>query len=135
MAAEIPKIRLLIVDDSIIVRGRLAELLAETQQVEIVGEVDDAPEAMDRIRALKPQVVILDVRLPHGSGIDVLRDIKHESPAPLVIVLTNYPYPQYRESCLAAGADYFFDKSTEFNRITDVVNSLAVPGVRFEGAP
>lgn len=123
---QLSKIRMLIVDDSIIVRDRLAQLLAETQQVEIVGEVGDAPEAMDRIRALKPQVVILDIHLPHGSGLDVLRNIKLESPAPIVIMLTNYPYPQYRDACLAAGADYFFDKSTEFNRITDVIDSLAV---------
>jgi DNA-binding NarL/FixJ family response regulator len=125
---------MLIVDDSIIVRGRLAQLLAETKQVEIVGEVDDAPQAMDRIRALKPQVVILDIRLPHGSGIDVLRDIKLESPTPIVIMLTNYPYPQYRAACLAAGADFFFDKSTEFNQLAGVIEGLVVPDMRLEGA-
>jgi DNA-binding NarL/FixJ family response regulator len=126
MAAQIPKISLLIVDDSIIVCSRLAELLVETRRVEIVSEVNDAPQAMEHIRALKPQVVILDIRLPHGSGIDILRDIKLENPAPIVIMLTNYPYPQYRDSCLAAGADFFFDKSTEFNQLAGVIESLAV---------
>jgi len=126
MKTQLPKVRTVIVDDSSVVRGRLVELLKETARVEIVGEVDDAPQAMDRIRALKPQLVILDIRMPHGSGIDVLRDIKLEKPAPIVIMLTNYPYPQYRDSCLAAGADFFFDKSTEFNRLAAVIDSLGV---------
>jgi DNA-binding NarL/FixJ family response regulator len=124
MTIQLPKIRMVIVDDSNVVRQHLIELLMETARVEIVGEVDDAPQALDRIRALKPQVVILDIRMPHGSGLDVLRSLKQESPEIVVIMLTNYPYQQYRDSCLAAGADFFFDKSTEFDRITGVIEGL-----------
>ena len=69
----------------------------------------------------KPDVVILDIRMPDGSGIDVLQTIKQGEPAPAVIVLTNYPYPAYRQKCLQAGADFFLDKSTEFDQIPELI--------------
>ena len=68
--------------------------------------------------------MILDIRLLGGSGIDVLRTLKQEKPSPHVIMLTNYPYPQYREKCLEAGADFFFDKSREFHQVTEVLQQL-----------
>ena len=71
-----------------------------------------------------PDAVILDIRLPRKSGIEVLRDIKKDKPSPVVIILTNYPYPQYQKECTEAGADYFLNKSTEFNKIADVLKNL-----------
>jgi DNA-binding NarL/FixJ family response regulator len=68
--------------------------------------------------------VILDIRMPGGSGIDVLENIKKTNAAPVVIVLTNYPYPQYRKKCMALGAEYFFDKTTEFEKVTEVIENL-----------
>jgi DNA-binding response OmpR family regulator len=68
--------------------------------------------------------VILDIRMPGGSGMDVLQAIKREKQAPMVIMLTNYPYPQYRKKCLGLGADYFFDKSTEFEKVTELFKQL-----------
>jgi DNA-binding NarL/FixJ family response regulator len=62
-------------------------------------------------------VVILDIRVPGGSGFEVLQNIKQGQAAPIVIVLTNYPYSVYRQKCLQAGADFFLDKSTEFDQI------------------
>jgi DNA-binding NarL/FixJ family response regulator len=55
----------------------------------------------------------------------VLTDIKSRKPSPVVIVLTSYPYPQYRQTYLAAGADYFFDKIKDIQRLTDVMVELA----------
>ncbi len=107
----------MIVDDSRIVRERLIAMLNELPGVEIVGQAASVPEAIETIRRLMPDTVILDIRMPGGTGLDVLRDIKQLDPAPLVIVLTNYAAPAYREKCRQAGADFFFDKSTEFDRI------------------
>ncbi|MDZ7260620.1 MAG: response regulator transcription factor [candidate division KSB1 bacterium] len=112
--------RVFIADDSAIVRERLRAMLSELPEIEIVGEAQDPVEATSSIRALKPDAVILDIRMPGGSGIDVLQNIKQDKPAPMVIILTNYPYPQYQKKCRAAGADFFFDKSTEFDKITEV---------------
>ena len=69
-------------------------------------------------------MVILDIRMPNGSGIDVLREIKKNEHAPIVIMITNYPYPQYQKKCEAAGADYFFDKATEIGKVTEVLEQL-----------
>jgi len=62
--------------------------------------------------------------MPGGNGIEVLKNIKKNGSGPTIIILTNYPYPQYRKKCMGAGANYFFDKSTEFNKIIEVIKKL-----------
>ena len=116
--------KVFIVDDSALVRERLIALISEYPEIEITGQAENAQEAINSIRKLKPDVVILDIRMPGGNGIEVLRNIKKYNSAPTVIILTNYPYPQYRKKCMEAGADYFFDKSTEFHKIIEVIKKL-----------
>ena len=118
--------RVYVVDDSDFVRERLIEMISELKEVEIAGGTGDPLEAVASIREIVPDVVILDIRMPGRSGIEVLRDLKKEEPSPVVIILTNYPYPQYRKECNEAGADYFLNKSTEFNRIAEVLEGLTV---------
>lgn len=118
------KIKLFIADDSLIVRERLVMMLDELAEIEIVGQAEDVTGAIDAIGTLKPDVVILDIRMPGGSGLDVLQHIKQNEPAPMVIILTNYPYPGYRQKCLQAGADFFLDKSTEFDQIPELFERL-----------
>jgi DNA-binding NarL/FixJ family response regulator len=113
-----------VVDDSDFIRERLIEMLSELEGVEIAGGTGDPLEAVAAIRQVVPDAVILDIRLPQKSGIEVLRDIKKDKPSPVVIILTNYPYPQYRKECTEAGADYFLNKSTEFNKIAEVLKGL-----------
>ena len=114
------KLKVFIADDSLIVRERLVTMLAELPGVEIVGQAEHVAEAINAIQKFQPDVVILDIRMPGGSGLDVLRNIKQNEPAPMVIILTNYPYPGYRQKCLQAGADFFLDKSTEFDQIPEL---------------
>ena len=109
-----------IADDSDIVREHLVTMLDELTEVEIVGQAETVADSISAIGKLQPDVVILDIRMPDGSGIDVLQTIKQDEPAPVVIVLTNYPYPAYRRKCLRAGADFFLDKSTEFDQIPEL---------------
>lgn len=116
--------RILIADDSPLLRERLMVLLSEVKQIEVIGEAQDVPEALDRIVTLKPDTVILDIRMPGGNGIDVLRNIKRNCPNIAVIMFTNYPYRQYRETCRRAGADFFLDKSTEFEKLGAVLGNL-----------
>ena len=117
-------LRVFIVDDSAIVRARLTMILSELPGVEVVGQSQVASEAIEGIRRLTPDVVVLDIRLAAGSGIDVLEAIKKDKKPPTVIMLTSYPYPQYRKRCAEAGAEYFLDKSTEFDRIPDIFRQL-----------
>jgi len=116
--------KILIVDDSEVVRERLKAMLSEVTELKNINQAEDVPEAISSFQKLNPEVVILDIRLPGGSGIDVLREIKKSNQPPLVIVLTNYPYPQYRRKCIEAGADFFFDKSTEFHKVTELLKQL-----------
>lgn len=113
-----------LVDDSLVVQERLRTILSELTEVRIIGQAHDATEAMLSIRKLKPDVVVLDIRMPKGNGLDVLQHIKGGQPAPAVIILTNYPYPQIRKKCMEAGADFFFDKSTEFESLPGVFRQL-----------
>jgi len=116
--------RVFLVDDSAIVRERLVSMLSEIKGVEIAGEAENAHDALEDIKKLKPDVVILDIRMPGGNGIDVLEKIKKSRPTTKVIIFTNYPYPQYRKKCMDGGADYFFDKSIEFEKVIEVLKSL-----------
>jgi DNA-binding NarL/FixJ family response regulator len=117
-------LKVFIVDDSPIVRTRLTMILAEIPGVELVGQSQIASEAIEGIQRLTPEVVVLDIRLAAGSGIDVLETIKKDTKPPIVIILTSYPYPQYRKRCAEAGADYFLDKATEFDRVPEILRQL-----------
>jgi DNA-binding NarL/FixJ family response regulator len=116
--------KVFIVDDSPVVRERLATLLSDLPSVEIIGQAEIAFEAISATRRLKPDVMLLDISMPGGSGIHVLEMVKKERPAPLVIMLTNFAHEQYRQKCLQLGADYFFDKSTEFEKVLSVLNPV-----------
>jgi DNA-binding NarL/FixJ family response regulator len=113
-------VKVCIVEDSDIVRERLAAMLTETGGVEVVGEASGAVEALAIVRRLRPDVVILDLQLAEGSGFDVLKTIRRDGPTPLVLVLTNHASLQHRQRCLKAGADCFFDKAVEFAKVQEV---------------
>ncbi len=117
--------KIFIADDSPIVRDRLIAMLSEMEGVEVVGHAEDAVEAIRKIRELRPDAVVLDIRLANGSGIDVLKAIKMDRPEVLVIMLTLYPYSQYRESCMKAGASFFLDKASGFEEIPELLGLLA----------
>ncbi len=116
--------RVYVVDDSPLVRERLVALLSEIHGIDVVGAAESAKEGIAGIISQEPDVAILDIRMPAGSGISVLDEIKRANKPPVIIMLTNYPYPQYRRKCMDAGADYFFDKSNEFHKVTDVLSRM-----------
>jgi len=121
--------KVLIADDSEAVRERLAEMISEVPGAEVSGQVKDGEEAIRLIKEIKPDAVVLDIRMPKGSGIDVLKYIQNgPQPKPLVIILTNYPYPNYRKKCLAMGADYFIDKSADFEKVIEILEEIINSG-------
>jgi len=113
--------KVFVADDSPLVRERLISMLTELPNVEIVGETGGALEAIDSIRRLKPTAVVLDISMPGGGGMSVLETIKKDDEAPMVIMLTNFSNEPYRRRCLQLGADYFFDKSSEFEKVIQVL--------------
>lgn len=119
-------VRVFIVDDSSIVQERLVSLLRELAGIEIVGQAGTAHNAIVGIQRLKPDVVILDLRMPDNNGLTVLKTIKQGLVTPVVIVLTNHASAIYRRECRLAGADYFLDKSTEFDQIQRILPELGL---------
>jgi DNA-binding NarL/FixJ family response regulator len=117
--------KLFIVDDSEVLRDRLSEMASDIEGVKVVGEAENSIEALRSIDSAKPDVVILDLRMPGGDGIGALEALKKKKPPLKVIVFTNYPYLQYRKRCLDAGADFFFYKATEFEVMIDLLRHLA----------
>ena len=118
-------LKLFIADDSEAILESLSDLLVEIRGMEIIGHAHNANEAIERIKKLNPNVAIIDIRMPGGSGIHVLEIIKLLNKTILIIMLTAYPFPQYRQICEEMGAEYFFDKSTEFHRVQEVLTELA----------
>jgi DNA-binding NarL/FixJ family response regulator len=106
-----------IVEDSDIVREHMQSMLSAIPGIEVVGYAADESGAIERINALLPDVVTLDISLKPGSGIKVLESIKKNHPEIKVIVLTNYTDEFSANSCKRAGADYFFDKTFQFSRV------------------
>ena len=113
--------KLLIIDDSQLMQDRISSALSELEEIKIVGQATNSFEAYSMHKKYKPDVVILDIRLPGESGIQILEKLKKEDKKLKIIVLTNYPYPQYRKKCLELGADYFLDKSNEFNKLPQLL--------------
>lgn len=118
-------LKILIADDTEVLLERLSVKVSELNRVEVIGLAKDTPEAISLFDSLKPDAVILDIQMPGGSGLDVLHHIKRIRPDTTVVVMTNSPYPQYREASISAGADFFMDKSNNLKEIIKVINDLA----------
>lgn len=118
--------KIVIADDSDILRKRIKESLNEIDDIEIVGEAKNGIEAVKVIREKNPDFVLLDIRMPKMNGLEVLKKIKAETGNAKICVFTNYPYSEYKTKCLLEGADYFFDKNTNFREIKDIVAQLHI---------
>jgi DNA-binding NarL/FixJ family response regulator len=117
--------KVFIADDSSEIRKRIIAMLSDLENIEMIREAENVQDAINSIHEFNPDVVILDIRMPGGSGIDVLKKIEKRNEAPVVIMLTNYPHAQYRKKCMDAGADFFFDKSEEFEKFAEVVSGIS----------
>ena len=113
--------QVLIIDDSEQIRERLVALINESTQIRIVGQAGNGQDGLDAVQRLRPDTVVLDIRLPGRSGIQILKEIKARFPETTVIMLTNYDFAQYRQQCKQLGADHFLNKTMEFERIIDTI--------------
>jgi DNA-binding NarL/FixJ family response regulator len=116
--------KVFVVEDSAPVRERLIEMIAEIDGFEIVGQASTFNEAVSGIRWTRPDVAILDIQLAAGTGIDALAEVKREQPGLRAIVLTNYATPQHEKASVDAGAEYFLDKSADFEKIAGILDSM-----------
>ena len=117
--------KVLIVDDSRLAGRHLEEMFSEFPDIDMLGQVRDGHKAMDCIKAVKPDVVILEPSLSAANGFEILRLVKEGNLASVVMVLTAIPFPEYQECCPEMVADFFFDKSREFHRVREVLADMA----------
>ena len=117
-------LKIFIVDDSIPIVERLINLLSVNKHIKIVGVSINASNTLEAILKSEPDVVILDIHMQDGNGLEILRQLKRKRPAIMVIMLTNYTETVYRTVCKIEGADYFLDKSIEFEKVLDICRSI-----------
>jgi len=120
--------KLLIVEDSKLLVDRLKAILSENPDIEIVGTASGPQKALGLYESLKPEVVVLDIRLQGGTGWDALVALKKNPFPPTVIILTNFPSVFHRRKALRGGADHFLDKSQEFERLPGLLKELVSRG-------
>ena len=118
-------IRVFLLDDHEIVRTGLRSLLESTEDLEVVGEAGTTAEALARIPALRPDVAILDVRLPDGSGVEVCREVRAQMPDTACIMLTSYADDEALFASIMAGSSGYVLKQVGGNSLVDDVRRVA----------
>ena len=118
-------IKVFLLDDHEVVRRGLAELFAAQADIEVVGESGSALEAARRIPALRPDVAVLDARLPDGSGIDVCREVRSVDPSIKALILTSYDDDEALFSAIMAGAAGYVLKNVRGTDLIDGVRRVA----------
>jgi DNA-binding NarL/FixJ family response regulator len=122
--ASLPALRLVVVDDHEVVRQGLVALLDRRDAFQVVGEAGTVDEAMTVVRRMRPDLVIMDVRLPDGSGIEACRDIRSEMPEVRVVILTSYPDEEAVLSAIIAGASGYLLKQIRGRDLVSAVEAV-----------
>lgn len=118
-------VRVFLVDDHEVARRGVRHLLERDEDLTVVGEADDLGSARARLPALRPDVVVVDVRLPDGSGIDLCAEARHMDPPPATVVLTGFERERDVLDAVLAGASAFLGKSARGQRIVEAVREAA----------
>jgi DNA-binding NarL/FixJ family response regulator len=117
-------VRILIVDDHELVRRGLRSILVTRPEWEICGEAADGSNAIEKARELKPDIVLLDITMPHLNGLDAARIIRREVPGAKVIILSQYDESEMRSRALEAGAQGYISKSDASRQLLVAIESL-----------
>jgi two-component system response regulator DesR len=121
-ATQVP-VKVFLADDSAMIRDRVAAMLGG-REMAIVGQAVTPQASIDGILAAHPDVVVLDVQLEGGTGLQVLRSVRQSAPDIAFVVFSNNAGPAYRKRYLHEGAQRFLDKSSEFDQLADVVAAV-----------
>lgn len=116
--------KVLIADDSALIRERLQDMLEIYPQVELVGSLKNGIETLKALRTLTPDLAIVDIKMPGISGLEVLTEIRKEDKSIKFIILTLYPSDYYQQIAMEGGADYFFSKVEDFEKMSVIVAKM-----------
>jgi len=122
--SEKQKFTILIVDDSPIIIKRVTSILKDLENTGTIVHAANYSKAIQTLNEFSPRIVLLDIHLPGKSGVEVLRYIKENHLPVTVIMLTNQTEEYYKTLCKEIGADYFIDKSSGFEAIPGIINSI-----------
>ena len=118
------KMKVLLADDSSLILERLQEMISVHKQVEIVGTYKNGTDALNALRILKPDLAIVDIVMPGLSGLEVLKEIRKENKILRFIIFTFHSSDYYKQMAIQDGADYFFSKVDDFEKIAEVVEGM-----------
>jgi DNA-binding NarL/FixJ family response regulator len=121
--------KVLIADDSGLILDRLQEMLSMYKQAELIGSYKDGTKALAALRSLKPDLAIVDIKMTGLSGLEVLSEIRKENKIVKIIILTFYSSDHHRQMAIQAGADYFFTKVDDFDKLSMVVAGMVLKEV------
>lgn len=121
-------IRVLIADDQEMVREGFSVLLGSRPDIEVAGEAVDGRDAVDKVAALRPDVALLDVRMPVMNGLEATREIVLTAPETKVLILTTYDLDEYVYQALRAGASGFLLKDAPVRQLADGIRAVAAGG-------
>jgi DNA-binding NarL/FixJ family response regulator len=116
--------RILLVEDSALLRELLTEELTEIEGATVVGAADNAPEAIRRFAELQPDLVVLDLALAEGSGFDVLQALRERPSSSAIVVYSGHDAEPYRKRALASGANAFVSKARDRHELVTVIRSV-----------
>jgi DNA-binding NarL/FixJ family response regulator len=115
----------LVVEDNLIFRQALTDILKSQFPCMAIEEANDGPEALQKIDTLLPSIVFMDIKLPGENGLDVTQKIKAQHPETIIIMLTSYDLPEYRDAAFRYGANHFIVKgSSTFEEISSLIKSV-----------
>ena len=118
--------RILLVDDECLVRGVLSRILADYPDLEVVGQAATGDEAISSVETLRPNVVVMDIRMPKMDGITAAREIKTKYPEVQIIALSEYAYGYHADAMLKAGALAVYQKSNAFEELYPAIKKISV---------
>jgi DNA-binding NarL/FixJ family response regulator len=127
-------IRVLIVDDQALVRQGIQSLLALASEIEVVGEADDGGRALAEIERARPDVVLLDLKMPRVDGLAVLRALHERRDSPAVLVLTTFDDTELLLDAIRFGARGYLLKDVTFEQLLDAIRTLAAGATMFQPA-
>jgi DNA-binding NarL/FixJ family response regulator len=126
LLGEIRMLKTLIVEDNATFRQSLKATLETEFPLMVIEEAEDGKEAMERVTTFRPDLIFMDIKLPGETGLDLTKRIKTNDTSIVIIILTSYDFPEYREAAQQYGADYFVSKgSSTREEILELVRSIS----------